>query len=178
MNDDTPDPYTLPDTASHPADIAARLMRLPEHLALSENEVEFGWLMRTTPKEKGGKITLGSVHDTGTMAQGGFKDLFTMMLERLLGTVPAYVIVIDAAWWGEASAIDREILVFQMLLKCRQATDIYGAPKFDKEGNPVWKLYSPDVEEFTATIQRYGAHNSVIGEFVSVANGKAQNSTW
>ena len=88
MNDDTPDPYTLPDNDTHPANYAARVMQHPTHAHLADNEVTFGWLMRTTPKVKAGRITLGSVHDTKTMAQGGFKDLFTMMLERLLGTVP------------------------------------------------------------------------------------------
>lgn len=171
MNDDIPAPYTLPDTANHPADIAARLMRLPEHLALSENEVEFGWLMRTTPKEKGGKITLGSVHDTGTMAQGAFKDLFAMMLERLLGTVPAYVIVIDATWWAEAMAIQREALLFHELSHVKQSLDSYGALKFDKDGNAVFRIVDHDITAFNSEVARYGQWTPAIAEFIAAASG-------
>lgn len=170
--DDFEPAFELPTgRGGHPADIAARLLQLPEHFPLHEHEVRFGWLMRTSPKEKGGKTELGSVHDVKTMFQGGFKDLGLQLVETMLGYLPDYLVVINAPWWSQASDLKREILVFQMLLKCRQATDQYGAPKFDRDGNPVWKLYSPDVEEFTATVARYGAHSDEISSFVKAADG-------
>jgi len=169
MNDtnDEFDPFMLPDEATHPATIAERLMRLPEHFPLAEHEVRFGYLMRATPKEKGGKVELGSVHAVKTMCQGAFKDLFAMMLTRLLRGLPDYVIVIDATWWAEASAIEREALVYHELCHVRQATDEYGAMKFDKDGYPVWRLVEHDVAAFNAEVQRYGAWDNTIASFLA-----------
>jgi hypothetical protein len=170
MTDDTPDPYTLPDNDAHPADIAGRVMQHAEHRHLAENEVAIGWLMRTTPKVKGGKTTLGSIHDTKTMAQGGFKDLFAMLLERLLGTVPQYLVVLDLEFWNAATDTQREALVWHELAHCRQATDMYDAPKYDKDGNPVYALVSHDIEAFRSEVTRFGAWTPDIAEFIAAAS--------
>lgn len=171
-NDDTQDPYTLPDNEKHPATIASRVMQHAEHRHLAENEITLGWLMRATPKVKAGKVTLGSIHDTKTMAQGAFKDLFTMMLERLLGTLPQYVVVLDAEFWGAASEIEREALVWHELAHCRHATDQYDAPKYDRDGNPVYALVGHDIEAFRSEVARYGAWTPDIKEFMRTAGVK------
>jgi hypothetical protein len=169
MTEDYSDPYSLPANDGHPADIAARLMLLPEHAPLLEHEVAFGWLMRNTPKIKGGKVELGSVHAVKTMAQGGFKDLFTMMLGRLLGTVPDYVIVINAEWWAAASAREKDALIFHELSHVKQAVDDFGALRFDKDGFPVWALVGHDVEAFNAEVARFGAWHEGIASFLGHA---------
>ena len=175
MNDDdeTIDPYSLPLPGPQPGDIAERLMLLPEHAHLSEHDVQLGWLMRNTPKEKGGKTELGSVHAVKTMAQGAFKDLFTMMLERLLFRRADYVVVLDAAWWAQAAPIDREALIYHELCHIKQAVDQYGAPKFDKDGYPVFRLVEHDVTAFNAEVARYGSWTQDIGGFLSAARGAA-----
>lgn len=172
-DDDDFDPFSLPDGDAHPADIAARLMRLPEHKPLAEHEVQFGYLMRNTPKEKGGKTELGSVHAVKTMAQGAFKDLFGMMLARLLGSLPDYVIVINAPWWEQASARDREALIYHELCHVKQTIDEFGALKFDKDGYPVWRIVEHDLAEFNAVVARYGAWQGDISGFLAAARGAA-----
>ena len=171
-DDDITDPYSLPDEASHPETIAARVMLHKVHAHLAENEITFGWLMRTEPKVKAGKVTLGSIHDTKTMAQGAFKDLFLMMLERLLGFVPMYVVVLDAEFWGAASDTEREALVWHELAHCQHATDQYDAPKYDRDGNPVYALKGHDIEAFKSEVERFGAWTPDIAEFMRVANTK------
>lgn len=171
MNDDTPDPYTLPDNDTHPANYAARVMQHPTHTHLEDNEVTFGWLMRTTPKVKAGKVTLGSVHDTKTMAQGGFKDLFTMMLERMLGTVPQYVVVMDLEFWSAATDTQREALTWHELAHVQHAVDQYGAQRYDRDGNPVYELVSHDIEAFQSEVVRYGAWTPAIEEFLASTRG-------
>lgn len=171
MNDDTPEPYTLPDNDGHPATYAARVMQHPTHAHLAENEITFGWLMRTTPKLKSGKVTLGSIHDTKTMAQGGFKDLFTMMLERLLGTAPQYVVVLDAGFWSDADDTRKEALVWHELAHAQHAVDQYGAPRFDRDGNPVYALTGHDIEAFRSEVERFGAWTPEISEFIAVTRG-------
>ena len=171
MNDDTPDPYTLPDNDTHPANYAARVMQHPTHAHLEDNEVTFGWLMRADPKIRAGKVTLGSVHDTKTLAQGAFKDLFTMMLERLLGFVPQYVVVLDANFWEGASDTQREALIWHELAHVRHGVDQYGAQRYDRDGNPVYELVSHDIEAFRSEVARYGAWTPAIEEFIAATRG-------
>lgn len=172
-DDDLPPPYTLPDAASpHPADIATRLMLHPVHKHLAENDITFGWLMRTEPKVKAGRVTLGSVHDVGTMCQGGFKDLFLMMLERLLGTVPKYVVVLDDEFWRGASPMEREALVWHELAHCRHAIDKYGAERYDRDGLPVYELVSHDIEAFKSEVEQFGAWKSDIADFLRSAGSR------
>ena len=75
-DDDLGPAYSLPPDDAHPGDIAERVMLMPEHRHLTENEISFGWLMRNEPKVKGNRVELGSVHETQHMGQGAFKDLF------------------------------------------------------------------------------------------------------
>lgn len=169
-NDDDLAAYSLPGDPN-PETIAARLMLLPEHAPLAEHEVRFGYLMRNTPKEKGGKVELGSVHAVKTMAQGGFKDLFAMMLEDLLGFLPDYVMVINAAWWSQVGDQEREALVYHELCHVKQAVDAYGALRFDRDGYPVWALVEHDIAAFNAEVKRYGAWTGDIASFLGAAGG-------
>ena len=169
MNDDTEAPYRLPDAATHPAIIAERVMRMPEHQHLVDNEIEIDWLMRTGEKIKGGRRVLGSVHEPA--CQGEFKDLFQWMLERLLGRLPRFLVILDLEFWEASTAEAREILIFHELAHVRQKLDRYGAPRFDKDGLPVYGLKNHDVEEFTSVVARYGAHTPELAQFVDAARG-------
>lgn len=170
-DDELFEPYRLPDDDGHPARYAARMMDLPEHAHLKEHEVSFGWLMRIEPKEKGGKVTLGSVHATANMAQGQFRDLFLMMLQRLVGALPEFVVVLDAGWWAEAGEQERCALIFHELSHVKQALDRFGAPRFDRDGNPVWTLVEHDITAFKAEVARFGAWHADISDFLHAARG-------
>lgn len=173
MIDDDIDPFEafrLPgNDLVHPASIAARLVKHPVHQHLGDNEVQFGWLMRVEPKDKQGHRELGSVHNIGHMAQGAFKDLFLQLLVGMLGTLPNFVIVLDLAFWRDATDTQREALIWHELAHVRQALDKYGAPKFDKDGLPVWAIVEHDVTAFNSEVQRYGAWNSGIEGFLAAA---------
>lgn len=174
MTDDTDDlqAFRLPDHDAHPADIAARLMRDPVHLHLAENDVEFGWLLRADTKDKGGgKVELGSVHVVKSMFQGAFKDLGLQLLADMLGTLPQFLVVLDAQWWAQAAQQDREALVWHELCHVRQSLDKFGAPRFDRDGLPVFGLVPHDVEAFESEVVRYGAWKSDIGSFLNAARG-------
>lgn len=168
-DDDTGPAYAVPDTQAHPSDIAARVLRMPEHLPLHEHDVQFGWLMRGVPKEKGGKTELGSVHDVKTMFQGAFKDFGLQLLEGMLGYLPQYVVVINGPWWEQASAMEREALVFHELSHVKQAVDKFGALRFNRDGNPVFRIVGHDIEAFGVEVQRYGAWHDDIAKFLATA---------
>lgn len=176
--DDDIQAFALPPAAAHPADIAARLMRDPEHQHLADNEISIGYLMRLTPKEKGGKTELGSMHDAKYMAQGGFKELFAQLLAGMLGFSPQFVMVLDNQFWQQATDIQREVLIFHNLLRCKQALDRYGAPRFDSDGLPVYSLRAPDVEAFTETVVKYGAYSSEISEFAKAVHDFQGSGGW
>lgn len=167
--DDLQDAFTLPAEHNHPAAIAERLMLIPEHAHLRDYDVQFGWLVRGVPKEKGGRRELGSVHTVKTMFQGQFKDLCMQMLERMMGYLPDYVVVVDGEWWRQASDLEREALIWHELCHVKQAIDAFGALKFDRDGLPVFEVVRHDVEAFDSEVRRYGAWKSDIGSFLNAA---------
>ena len=159
--------FSMPPTDAHPADIAARLVRLPELQHLHDHEVPFGWLMRNDTKHKGNKVELGSVHEVAGMFQGGFKDLGLQLLTGMLGYLPDFLVVLDAQWWQQASATERDALVHHELMHVQQAVDRYGAPKFDRDGLPVFKCVGHDIEAFRAEVARFGAWRPDIADFLN-----------
>lgn len=160
--------FIVPEGADHPAIIAERVLDLPEHSHLREGEAEIEWLFRTYPKVSAGRQVLGTCYLPAV--QGQLKEFFLWMLERQFGRIPHFLIVIDKAYWDEASPRAREILVYHELCHAVQAVDKFDAPRFDKDGRPVWALRGHDVEEFTSVVQRYGAWNADIQHFVTAAN--------
>lgn len=163
------DPYSLPAPDNHPGDIAERVMRMPEHQHLVDNEIDVGWLMRNFEKVKGGRIVLGSVHEP--TCNGELAPMFEWMVERLFGRLPRFLVILDAEYWAAATDHQREILIFHNLCKIRQKLDRYGSPRFDQDGMPVYGIHATDVDEFIATVARYGAHTPEIASFVSACNG-------
>lgn len=103
------------------------------------------------------------------MAQGAFKDLFEQLLLGMLGHLPKFVVVINAPWWEQASAHEREALVFHELMHVRQKMDKFGGLKFDKDGLPVYGCQGHDIEEFRAVVARYGAWKGDIADFLQAA---------
>ena len=68
----------------------------------------------------------------------------------------------DASWCA---------LVEHELYHCAQALDEYGAPRFTRQGRPVFAIKGHDVEEFVGVVRRYGsgATSGQTGELVRAA---------
>lgn len=162
------DAYRKPEDAWHPATIAERVLRMPEHRHLLEGEATIDWLMRRTEKRRGGRWVLGTAYQP--QVKGDLSEVFDWLISKLFGRMPDFLIVLDEAWWLQANAREREILVFHELAHCVQKEDMYGTPKFDKGGRPVWGLKGHDVEEFTSVVARYGQWNDDIRAFVHACN--------
>jgi hypothetical protein len=74
------------------------------------------------------------------------------------GSIPDFIITIDANFWMAASDAQACALMEHELSHCAQELDDYGAPKFRKStGLPVYTLRSHDVEAFIGVAARYGA---------------------
>lgn len=171
---DYPLAFALPAGPRHPEAIAAQLMKTDTHKHIAENEIQVGYLMRLDAKIKGGKQELGSVHETKSMFQGGFKDLGLQLLGNMLGHVPQFLMVLDHEWWQQASDRDAEALVWHELCHIQHALDKFGAPRFDLDGLPVYKVHEHDVAAFRSEVERYGAWTPDLKDFlISAKKGGA-----
>jgi Putative phage metallopeptidase len=144
---------------------AAKVLDFPEHEDISNGGANIDWLFRTSEKIKAGRRILGMCY-AKPKVQGDLSPLFDDLLTRLLGRIPDFLIVLDLAYWNEASPLQREILVHHELLHAAQAKDLFGAPKFDRDGNPVWALRAHDLEEFHDVVRRYGVHSEDVEAFL------------
>jgi hypothetical protein len=153
----------LPDDLD-PRIIGARVLEYPEHEDLLAGGASIDWLFRLREKRKLGRRILGTCYMP--KVQGDLADLFDFMLEQYVGRMPTYLVVLDHAYWMEATPTAREILCFHELKHAGQARDVFGAPRFDREGMPIWALHPHDLEEFDDVVRRYGIHNSDVDFFL------------
>lgn len=160
--------FIVPEGLDHPAIISERVLQMPEHRHLLENEARIEWLFRADPLIKAGRQVLGTCHMPSV--QGSLRDFFVWMCARLFGHLPDFLIILDKGYWDEATAREKEILCFHELAHAQQAVDKYGEPRFDGQtGRAVFSIKSHDVEEFTSVVARYGAWNSEIQAFIAAA---------
>lgn len=85
------------------------------------------------------------------------------------GCVPDFVVTVSAPAWYEMDDTAACSLVEHELYHCAQASDEFGAPRFRKDGRPVWSMRGHDVEEFAGVVERYGAHREDVRRFVGAA---------
>ncbi len=161
--------YRAPEAgAAHPAEIAARLVVDEEHEHLADADVvSIAYLMRHAPLDRGGKRVLGAVHVPGV--QGKLSDLFDQLLVDMLGSMPDFLVILDAEWWAEASEREREALLWHELAHIKPAVDKFGAPRLDRDGVPVMRLVEHDVAAFRSEVARYGAWSPDLQEFLAAA---------
>lgn len=157
-----------------PRIIGARCLTFPEHEALLEGGAVIDWLFRTNEKRKHGRRVLGTCYMPSV--HGDLADLFDFLLERYLDHVPDYLIVLDYTHWLESTPVGREILCFHELKHAGQARDVFGAPKFDREGMPIWALHAHDIEEFDDVVRRYGAHDANVEFFLKAVSAHMEGA--
>ena len=115
--------------------------------------------------EKKGRYVLGQCEQVMLRAGGWQKARMEQQMHEWFGRIPKFIITLAADYCA---------LVEHELYHIAQATDEFGAPKFNKEtGIPVLKLRGHDVEEFVGVVRRYGASKDV-QEMVDAANRPAE----
>jgi hypothetical protein len=73
------------------------------------------------------------------------------------GEIPDFLLTLDAGLVAELDDMTFCSVIEHELYHCGQALDDFGAPKFTKEGKPVFGIVAHDVEEFVGIVERYGA---------------------
>lgn len=91
-------------------------------------------------------------------SQGPLKWLYDSLLAELCeGEDPDFVVLIDAALWPTWTPEYRERVLYHELRHVVQTEHSEtGAPRFDREGRPIWRLVPHDAEFFLDEVERYG----------------------
>jgi hypothetical protein len=139
-----------------------------EHAHLQQAHI--GVLWTNVPNGRHMRAILGQAEMP--MARGGKWAIarHDQQIRAWFGAVPDFLITLDAPFMADADDPSVCALVEHGLLHCAQARDVYGAPRFTKDGRPIFALRGHDVEQFTAIVERYGSDATGASEFVRAAN--------
>lgn len=142
-----------------------------DHAHLQNASIGFLWT--NVENAKKGRLVIGSAEPgtpQGAMGKWG-RAKAVMQIEQWFGSVPDFIITIDANWWLQASDAEACALIEHELYHCAQATDDFGAPKFNQQtGRPSFTMRGHDVEEFVGVVRRYGAEATGVRALVDAAN--------
>jgi hypothetical protein len=141
----------------------------PEHGHLLAADI--GYLWTNTPNSRLMKRIVGTAEIPNFKGGKWQKARGEMQLIDWFGSVPDFVITIDAGFAAEVDDVSFLALLEHELYHCGQAVDFFGAPKFTKTGRPVFAMRGHDIEEFAGVIRRYGieAAGRDAADLVSVA---------
>lgn len=144
----------------------------PDHAHLADADIAFMWA--ATAFTKKGRTVLGQAEQVMLRAGGWQKARMEQQMYEWFGRIPKFIITLAADYCSQCSDLEFCALVEHELYHIAQATDEFGAPKFNKEtGQPVLTLRGHDVEEFVGVVRRYGASTEV-QELVDAANQPAE----
>ncbi|ARF50026.1 putative metallopeptidase [Pantoea stewartii] len=145
----------------------------PDHMHLLEAEIAFLWASSAFTKQ--GRTVLGQAEQVAMRAGGWQKARMEQQMYGWFGEVPKFIITLAGDYCSQCTDAEFCALVEHELYHIAQAADEFGAPKFNKEGQPVLTMRGHDVEEFVGVVRRYGASVEV-QELVDAASMPAEVS--
>lgn len=143
----------------------------PDHFHLIEADICIMWA--DTAFTKQGRAVLGQAEQVAMRAGGWQKARMEQQMYEWFGRVPKFIITLAADFCSQCTDVEFCALIEHELYHIAQATDEFGAPKFNKEGQPVLTMRGHDVEEFVGVVRRYGASTEV-QELIDAANTPAE----
>lgn len=138
-----------------------------EHLA----DATVGCLWTNTLNTRGGRRIIGQCEfgrPQGAMGKWA-KARAAQQVREWFGSEPDFILTFDAIHSAECDDASFLALVEHELHHAGQATDEFGAPKFTKEGRPVFSIRQHDIEEFVGVVERYGAQATGITRLIEAA---------
>lgn len=143
-----------------------------DHFHLADADIAFMWASSAFAKK--GRSVLGQAEEVAFRAGGWQKARMEQQMYEWFGRIPKFIITLAADYCSQCSDLEFCALVEHELYHIAQATDEFGAPKFNRDtGQPVLTLRGHDVEEFVGVVRRYGASRDV-QELVDAANQPAE----
>lgn len=141
-----------------------------EHAHLREADIGFLWTGAENSRQ--GRRVIGQAEPgepQGAMGKWAKARARAQVL-GWFGTIPDFIITIDANYAAECGDIDLLALIDHELSHCAQDRDIFGAPKFRKDGRPSFTMRAHDVETFIGVARRYGAVEAGVRALVDAVN--------
>ncbi|THD53202.1 hypothetical protein ERD95_06090 [Enterobacteriaceae bacterium ML5] len=143
----------------------------PDHIHLVNADVQFMWASNAFTKK--GRTILGQAEEVAMRAGGWQKARMEQQMYSWFGHKPDYIITLAADFCSQCTDLEFCALIEHELYHIAQATDDFGAPKFNKEGQPVLTMRGHDVEEFVGVVRRYGA-SAEVQELIDAAKTPAE----
>ena len=143
----------------------------PDHIHLINADVQFMWASNAFTKK--GRTILGQTEEVAMRAGGWQKARMEQQMYNWFGHKPDYIITLAADFCSQCTDLEFCALIEHELYHIAQATDDFGAPKFNKEGQPVLTMRGHDVEEFVGVVRRYGA-SAEVQELIDAAKTPAE----
>jgi hypothetical protein len=144
----------------------------PDHQHLEFAKLGVLWTNKTYRKQQ--RWILGQAEDPKGNTGGAWKKgQREQQLEQWFHVVPDFVITLYAP---RLKAFDDRsfcAIVEHELYHCAQDTNEFGAPRFHKDGSPMFAIRGHDVEEFFGVAARYGLPKD-LRALVELANQQPQ----
>lgn len=148
----------------------------PEQAHLMDADLEFLWAPGGFTKQL--RTVIGQAEEVMIRAGGWQKGRQEQQMMDWFGRVPSYLITLDASYCATCTDGDWCALVEHELYHLAQELDMFGAPKFTREGKPKLCIRGHDVEEFVGVVRRYGVGDpgGAIGKLARAAGGQPEVS--
>lgn len=135
-------------------------------------QADIGFLWTNVPNSRKGRAIIGTAErgqPQGAMGKWA-KARAEAQVRGWFGEVPDFIVTIDALYAAECGDAEFAALVEHELYHCAQEHDAFGAPRFNRYGQPIWTMRGHDVEEFVGVVRRYGADAAGVRDLVDAAN--------
>lgn len=141
----------------------------PEHSHLAAASIGFLWT--NTDNRRRGRAVVGEAEQPNFKGGRWQIGRQKMQMTEWFGDVPEFVITLNAGYVEAGTEVEFLALLEHELYHCGQALDLFGFPKFTREGRPVFAMRGHDIEEFTGIVRRYGigAAGQTAVDFVAAA---------
>jgi hypothetical protein len=128
----------------------------PDHKHLLDAQI--GYLWASEGYTKAGRRILGLTEDLDQAGMGSpWKRMRAeQQMRAWFGTVPRFLITLDAVHCSSCSDAEFCALVEHELYHCGHRLDEFGNPAFTRDGGPKLAIRPHDVEEFVGVVSRYG----------------------
>jgi hypothetical protein len=141
----------------------------PDHQHLQQATIAVLWT--NIDHAKAMRVVIGQAELMPPQGMGKWQRARSVQqMADWFGGLPDFLITLSATAAAEMDDTEFCALVEHELYHCVQALDRHGAPKFSREGAPVWAIRGHDVEEFVGVVARYGMTDPGVAALVQAAN--------
>jgi Putative phage metallopeptidase len=127
----------------------------PRHVHLERAKI--GWLWTTAEGVNRDRSVAGECSRPGPTRRTFTAAARTSQIRGWFGEDVDFIITLSAPYCRSIDDVTFCALVEHELCHAAQDVDLYGQPRFDRDGCPVFRIIGHDVEEFVDVVARYGA---------------------